>query len=223
MVVGPDRRRGARGRRRRISMGSRRHVHPAGGAARPRACGAHRAIVRARPALPDVSGRQRAARGPRHGSSRSSSGPGPTRRSSWLGCPNPNGSVSPSSRGTAWCDWWRSLGSRSATSPSSACTCSTTRSWRRPTRLEPSATRGTRDHRGDPVAGRPRQDGPRRDGRGLVEGHRQARRSPRGQPHDALGRSNPRTRERVEATTVEGTVVIAAGAKITAARSAVPS
>ena len=41
--------------------------------------------------------------------------------------------------------------------------------------LEPSAARRVRDHRGDPVADRSRQDRARGDGQRMVEGHRSSR------------------------------------------------
>ena len=108
---GPDRRRGSQRGGRWLPLGSAGNLHPAGRAVGSGPRGDHRARVRAGPAVPDVPGRQRAARRAQPASSRSSSGTGPTRRSSWRASPSPNASAWRCSTATGWSVWWRSRAS----------------------------------------------------------------------------------------------------------------
>ena len=81
--------------------------------------------------------------------------------------------------------------------------------------IRPSAAQRARDHRRDPVAGRPRQERPPAPRLGLVEGHRQDRGHARGQPHHPRHvHARAASRASDAGSRVEGKVVIEKGAKL---------
>ena len=206
------------------------HLHPAGRAARPGPLRAHRPRLPRRRRLRHVPRRQHAPAGPAPSSSSASrpSGARPPRRRSTAAprrrsprsccarCPTRTASAWPRSTPTATsCAWSRSRPTRRRTSPSSASTCSTPPSTRRSRAIEPSA-RGELeitdaiqwliDHghrvRHEVLAG-------------LVDRHRQEGPAARVQPPGARDARAPDRRQgRRARRTVEGRVVIEAGAEL---------
>ena len=83
--------------------------------------------------------------------------------------------------------------------------------------LDAQLARRVRDHRGDPVADRSRQDRARRDARRLVEGHGTPR-GPAGREPDAAGALAPTSRVGRRATTSKASPWSRAGAKVTDSR-----
>ena len=138
-MVGSERRRGPRGGRRRIALGPPRHLHRAGGAAGL----AHAVIDRARtssrgqPFLMYL-GDNVLLEGLSAVRARSSSGPRPTRRSSWRACPSREHFGVAVLEGDRVVRLVEKPKEFVPTSRSSASTCSTTRSSRRARRCEPS-------------------------------------------------------------------------------------
>ena len=147
----------------------------------------------------------------------------PTRRSSWRACRSRSASAWRCSRATAWCAWSRSRSEYVSDLALVGVYLFDDSILEAARHAGAVVARRVRDHRGDPVADRPRQDGARRDGERMVEGHRQARGPAGGQPDDALDPTRRVEGEVDDASTVEGTVVLARGAKVIRSSCAVPS